>query len=75
MGLALCTAGALRGGCTCFDLIQLRGQCGLVHHATILEFNVPRYRTEQARSRRRSEAGAEPLDLPPPAPPDHREYF
>lgn len=47
----------------------------MVHHATILEFNVPSYRTEQARSRRRSEAGTETLDLPPSAAPDHGEDF
>jgi len=42
----------------------------VVHHATILEFNVPSYRTEQARTRRRSEAGGESLDLSPSTDPE-----
>jgi DNA replication protein DnaC len=45
----------------------------VVHHATILEFNVPSFRTEQARARRRGEAGAEPMEPPDPADPDHGE--
>lgn len=41
----------------------------VVHHATILEFKVPSYRTEQARTRRHGEVDAESMDLPTTASP------
>lgn len=39
----------------------------VVHHATILEFNVPSYRTEQAQSRRREEQESDPVSTSAPA--------